>query len=373
VSAVSIPATLPARFYTDAELFRKEVERFFFERWFCAGRAEPLSKPGDYFLCEIGGESVIVTRDNSGSIRAFFNVCRHRGTRMCTQPEGTFTGRIRCPYHAWSYGFDGTLMNAPHMDDPGFSRADYPLHPVGADIWDGHVFLNFDKRPQPLIAQLGELPGKFTAWRMQDLRLYKRIVYDVQANWKLIVLNYNECLHCPVLHPALNKLTNYLGADNEPATSNYIGGSMGFKDGIETMTFDGVRRRQYLPDLSGDQRRMVCYYAILPNLLLSLHPDYMMTHTLWPVAVDRTRIVCEWHFHPSELAKPDFQGDDAVEFWDQTNREDWGISELSQLGISSRVYTPGPYAKREELLHAFDRIVSRQQSEAGEDQANGDR
>jgi glycine betaine catabolism A len=123
------------------------------------------------------------------------------------------------------------------------------------------------------------------------------------------------------------------------------------------MSIDGVRRRDYLPGLNPEQRRMVCYYAIYPNLLLSLHPDYMMTHTLWPKAVDRTEVVCEWNFHPREMAKPDFQADDAVDFWDQTNREDWGISELSQLGISSRAYTPGPYSKREELLHAFDRLV----------------
>ena len=105
---------------------------------------------------------------------------------------------------------------------------------------------------------------------------------------------------------------------------------MGFRDGAETMSIDGVRRRDYLPGLSEDQRKMVCYYTIYPNLLLSLHPDYMMTHTLWPKAVDRTEIVCEWHFHPEEMAKPDFQADDAIDFWDQTNREDWGISELSQ-------------------------------------------
>src|SRR5581483_694241 len=196
-------------------------------------------------------------------------------------------------------------------------------------------------------------------WRMHELRLCKRMVYDVKANWKLIVLNYNECLHCPVLHPALNRLTDYLGADNEPPTPDYIGGAMGFRGGAETMSTDGIRRRAYLPGLSAHQRQMVCYYAIYPNLLLSLHPDYMMTHTLWPRAVDRTEIVCEWHFHPAEIAKPDFVADDAVEFWDLTNREDWHIAELAQAGISSRAYTPGPYSPRESLLRAFDEAISR--------------
>jgi Rieske 2Fe-2S family protein len=175
----------------------------------------------------------------------------------------------------------------------------------------------------------------------------------------LIVLNYNECLHCPNLHPALNKLHHYLGADNVEPTSCYCGGVMGFKDGVETMSVDGKRRRAYLPGLTEAQRLQVEYFAIYPNLLLSLHPDYVMTHTLWPRAHDRTEIVCEFHFQPSELDRGDVQIDDAVEFWDLTNREDWWIAEQSQAGINSRVYTPGPYSEREALLWSFDEIVRR--------------
>jgi Rieske 2Fe-2S family protein len=148
-----------------------------------------------------------------------------------------------------------------------------------------------------------------------------------------------------------------MGADNAPPSPSYVGGTMGFKPGVETMSTDGQRRRDYLPGLNADQRKQVVYYAIFPNLLLSLHPDYMMTHTLWPRAVDRTDIVCEFHFHPDELTKPEFISDDVIYFWDQTNKEDWHISELSQLGIASRAYTPGPYSKREELLWAFDEVV----------------
>jgi Rieske 2Fe-2S family protein len=348
--------TLPGRYYTDPDLFRRELEYFYFDRWICAGRAEAIPNPGEYFLRDVAGESIIVTRDGAGAVRAFFNVCRHRGTRMCTEPEGAFAGRIRCPYHGWTYGLDGALIGAPHMDS-SFTASDYPLHAVGTAVWDGHLFLHFGANPRPLEAQLAGLGEKFSAWRMRELCLGRRIVYDVQANWKLIVLNYNECLHCPTLHPALNRLTDYLGADNEAPTEDYVGGAMGFRGGAETMSMDGIRRRACLPGLSEAQRKMVCYYAIYPNLLLSLHPDYMMTHTLWPRAVDRTEIVCEWHFHADEIAKPDFTADDVVEFWDLTNREDWHIAEMSQAGISSRAYTPGPYSARESLLQAFDEIV----------------
>jgi Rieske 2Fe-2S family protein len=159
--------TLPGKYYTDPEIFRAEMERFYFGRWIYAGRAEMIAEPGSYFLCDVAGESVIVTREG-----AFYNVCRHRGTRMCTEPEGTFEGRIRCPYHGWTYALDGTLVSAPNMNDTSFSRFDYPLHPVACETWDGHLFLNLAAKPSPLGTQLGALPAKFAAWRMTELRLY---------------------------------------------------------------------------------------------------------------------------------------------------------------------------------------------------------
>jgi glycine betaine catabolism A len=358
MDSTNLPATLPARYYTDPDQFQQEIERWYFGSWICAGRADPIPAAGDYFLRDVSGESVILVRDESNRIRCFYNVCRHRGTRICTAVEGRFNSRIQCPYHAWTYGLNGCLLAAPQMDE-AFRAADYPLHEVAADLWDGHIFLNFSKDPGRLADQLGVLPAKFAPWRMQDLRLGRRISYEIRANWKLILLNYNECLHCPLIHPTLNKLTDYLGADNEPPSSTYVGGAMGFRGEAETMSLDGVRRRDYLPGLGEQERRAVHYYTIYPNLLLSLHPDYMMIHTVWPQAIDRTMVICEWYFHPIELAKSEPQIDDAVEFWNRTNREDWEIIELSQAGIRSRAYAPGPYSKRETLLHAIDTALSR--------------
>lgn len=348
--------TLPARYYTDPEIFRRELDTLFCRMWVCVGRSELIRGHGDFFLCEVAGESIIIIRDGD-AVRGFFNVCRHRGTRVCGETEGKFVGPIRCPYHGWSYGLDGGLLGAPHMDERAFRREEYPLRSVQTGEWDGHIFLNVASSSPPLNAQLADLPRRFAAWGMRDLRRYKRIVYEVQANWKLIVLNYNECLHCPLLHPALNRVTDYLSGMNDPPQPTYIGGSMGFRNGAETMSFDGRRHRDYLPGLDETQRKQVLYYAIYPNLFLSLHPDYVMAHMLWPAAVDRTRVVCEWHFHPREMAKPGFNGDDAVQFWDTTNREDWAISELAQKGISSRGYVPGPYSSREALPSAFDRWI----------------
>jgi Rieske 2Fe-2S family protein len=351
--------TLPAPYYVDRACFDREMERLFARMWICAGRVEQVEREGSFFVRELLGEDIIITRSTrDGRVNAFYNVCRHRGTKLCTGREGTFPGSIQCPYHAWTYDLDGKLIGAPHMDDvPHFRKSDYPLHRVGADVWDGHIFITLSHDAPPLAGQLGDLPRKFRAWRMQDLRLARRIIYDVKANWKLIVQNYNECLHCPNLHPALNKLSHYLSGENEPLRPTYMGGRMDLRPGVETLSMDGTCPRAFLPGLAPDDARRVYYYAIFPNMLLSLHPDYMMVHTLWPLAPDRTINVCEWHFHPEEMAREGFDPSDAVEFWDMTNRQDWHVCELSQAGIGSRAYTPGPYSNREDLLHAFDGLI----------------
>jgi len=357
--------TLAAPYYVDDGCFAREMELLFRRMWVCAGRLEEIEQPGRFVLRDLAGDSIIVTRAASGDVHAFHNVCRHRGTRLCTEQTGAFAGSIQCPYHAWTYGLDGRLIGAPHMDEvPHFRKEDYPLHRVHTGLWDGHLFLNLAAAPPPLAAQLADLPDKFRPWRMETLRLGRRIVYDVRANWKLIVQNYNECLHCPNLHPSLNKLSHYLSGENEPLNASYMGGRMDLRPGVDTLSMDGSCPRQLLPSLAADDRRRVYYYAIFPNMLLSLHPDYMMVHTLWPIAPDRTINVCEWHFQPSELAHPAFDPSDAVDFWDMTNRQDWHVCELSQAGISSRAYTPGPYSNREDLLYAFDRMIVELHDEA---------
>jgi Rieske 2Fe-2S family protein len=350
--------TLPARYYTDPDVFRRELERFFFRRWVYAGREEEVPEPGAYVLRELVGESLLILRDRTGQVRGFYNVCRHRGTRLCTAPEGRLGDRLQCPYHAWTYELDGRLVGAPHMEDVAHFRKDaYPLHAIATALWDGHLFVNLAPDPKPLAATLGALADRFRPWRMEELKRWARIEYDVRANWKLVIQNYSECLHCPTVHPALNRLSHYLSGENEPLQPGYMGGCMDLRPGVETMSLDGTCPRAPLPGLAAADRRRVYYYAVFPNLLLTLHPDYMMTHALWPLAPDRTRIVCEWHFHPDELARPDFDGRDAVEFWDLTNRQDWRVCEWSQAGMTSRAYTPGPYSTREDLLYAFDRLI----------------
>ena len=367
-----VKTTLPARAYADAEWFAREMDRVFAGMWIAAGRATQLTREGAFIRRDIAGASVLIVRGAEGAIRAFYNVCRHRGTRLCTESDGVFRGSIQCPYHAWTYALDGRLVAAPQMDEvAGFDRAEYPLRELACETWDGHIFINLADSPAPLAAQLGELPQRFAPWAMQELQLVKRIEYDVAANWKLVVQNYNECLHCPVIHPLLNRMHHYLGAENVPSSEHYCGGAMGFKDGVETLSTDGRRRRDFLPGVTGRDRSLVHYFAIYPNLLLTLHPDYMTTVTIWPQDCGRTKLIAEWHFHRDEIAKPDFVFEDAVEFWDRTNREDWAISEQSYLGISSRGYVPGPYSEREKQLWEFDQFIQSRLNANTETQNHG--
>jgi len=350
--------SLPARYYIDPDYYQAELAWFFSGMWFHAGRSDEIPNRGDFLVREVAGESLIVVRAERGALRAFYNVCRHRGTRLTPERSGTFATRIQCPYHAWTYDLGGCLVGAPHMDGvPGFHLDDYPLDQAKVDLWDGHLFLNLGENSTPLADQIGSMAERFRPWGMDQLRLGRRIVYDVAANWKLIIHNYSECLHCAGVHPALQKLSHYLSGQNEPAEPGYLGGRMRLRDGISTLSLEGQRRWACLPGLNAAECRYVYFYAFLPNLLLSLHPDYVMTHTLWPRAVDRTEIVCELLVQPDAMSRPDFDPDDAVAFWDLTNRQDWHVCEEMQIGLRSKAYRPGPYSYREDLLHGFDRLI----------------
>jgi Rieske 2Fe-2S family protein len=356
--AVEGATTLPGRYYSDEGIFRQEVDKLFQSMWLCAGRVDEIPNPGDYLVREIGCESIVVVRDEKEAIRAFYNNCRHRGTRLCLEESGSAKGSFQCQYHAWTYGLDGQLLGAPHMNEvPTFRKEDWPLKSVGCEVWEGHIFINLDENRAPLSEQLGDMPQRFARYRMGELRRARRIEYDVAANWKLIVENYSECYHCPLIHPDLNRVTHYLSGQNDVIADTYNGGYQIIGEQYCTLTVEGKKTRPYFRDIRKEDQNRVYYYEVYPNLLLSLHPDYMMTHTAWPKSAALTHVVCEWHFEPEVMARPEFDPSDAVGFWDMTNRQDWRACEISQLGVQSRGYTPGPFSNQEELIYNFDRFV----------------
>ena len=351
---------LPGSYYTTLEIFQVEMERIFSSRWLCLGRVSQLQAPGDYFLAQVGAESLIVLSDRAGKPRMYYNVCRHRGSRLCTQERGRFAGSIQCPYHAWTYDLDGRLIGAPLMETgSNFQKKAYPLVEAPLVEWEGFLFTNLAKRPPRFEKAFTTLLGKFSAWGLPDLRCVQRIEYMVRANWKLIAQNYSECYHCPVIHPELARKSPYRSGQNDLFEGPFLGGYMDLVEETGSLTMSGRACAPPLGSVAGEDLRRVYYYLVFPNLLLSLHPDYAMAHTLWPQDVDLTRVVCEWYFSPEAEGQPGVNPNDAVEFWDLTNRQDWEICAQTQLGVGSRAYAPALYSGQESLLAAFDQEVLR--------------
>ena len=357
---VAAASTLPAHCYTSTGTFARERERIFDRSWLYVARVETLREAGAFALVELFGESLILVRGGDGALRAFYNVCRHRGTRLCESAAGRFAGAIVCPYHAWTFALDGSLAAARNMSGvPGFEKADYPLHAVAVEEVAGCAFVNFSADPEQRLAPtaqafLAPLAAKLARWDVGRLSLGHTATYEVAANWKLIVQNYSECYHCPVIHPQLDALSPWDSGSNDLAEGAILGGPMSLRDAHDTMSLSGNRRRAPLGGVDGDDLKRVYYYALFPTTLLSLHPDYVMLHRVVPLGVDRSRVVCEWLFAPEATAEPGFDPSDAVDFWDLTNRQDWHVCELSQRGIASRAYTPGPYSDFESMLAAYD-------------------
>jgi Rieske 2Fe-2S family protein len=344
--------TLGREFYFSAEVFAGEKERIFCREWFCAGREEELPAAGDYLVVEVAGESVLVVRAREGKLAAHYNVCRHRGSRLVLEgSRGSLGGSIRCPYHSWTYTLDGALRTAPYLDeDEGFTKATLGLHPVGIESWGGFFFLNLtpaeaSSRNYSLMSQRGGVPERLRRYPLAELRSGRRIVYEVEANWKVLLENYNECYHCGSVHPELCRLV--------PAFKQRGGSDLDWERGIPhregawTFTESGTTERRPFEGLNDDERIRHKGELIYPNFMISLSADHVTTYTLWPQTPGHTTVVCEFLFHPSEMDRPQFDPADAVDFWDLVNRQDWAICENVQRGMRSRVFQSGYYAPME--------------------------
>ncbi|MGH7699506.1 MAG: aromatic ring-hydroxylating oxygenase subunit alpha [Gemmatimonadales bacterium] len=348
--------TLPRRYYTAPDIFAEERERIGTRHWHCVGRGEDVARPGDYLLAEIAGESLIVLRDRAGLLRAHYNVCRHRGTRLCEAPEGRLSETIQCPYHAWTYRLDGQLIGAPHMNEvEGFDKRDYPLHEAAIGEWHGFLFVSLAPGPEPLEPVLAPLADRVARFSLAGLRRGHRLDYDVHANWKLVFQNYSECLHCPVIHPELSGVLPYTSGANDLVEGPFLGGYMVITEPHASVTMSGRACAAPFPGLLPEDRRRAYYYTVFPSLMLSLHPDYVVAYRVSPREPGLTHVRCEWLFHPDAAGRADFGPEDAIAFWDVTNRQDWHVCERSHAGISSRVYAPGPYSPRESVPAAWDR------------------
>jgi Rieske 2Fe-2S family protein len=351
---------LPPAAFADPAVLDWEVENLF-GGWVCFGHASVIAEPGSWLMREIGPSSVFAMTGADGVPRAFLNVCRHRGSRLVEESEGKVRRRIQCPYHGWSYDLDGSLVAAPHMDAvENFDRGCFGLIEARSAVVGGLLLVDLGGEAPDPGEHVGDLCDFLDRWRLGSLERARGTVYDVAANWKAIAENYNECLHCPGVHPELNALSDYRSGESQAGAGRWCGGSMTLNEGAETMgTGHGhAGDRPAIDGLDAKEINSVYYFALFPNALVSLHPDYVMLHTLWPRAVDRTEVTCEWFFEPETMARPDFDPSDAVDFWDTVNRQDWRVCELTQRGVRTKGYTAGRYSADEGDVHAFDSLVA---------------
>jgi glycine betaine catabolism A len=369
--AQGMERTLTREHYLSPEIFAREKEGIFLREWFHGGREEDVAVPGSYLVVDVAGESVLVVRTREGQLRAYYNVCRHRGCQLVLTgtdgtgcaPElaGTFGSGIKCPYHAWTYTLDGTLRTAPYLDESaGMRKDELSLHPVGVDSWGGFFFLHLtpreaDARGHTLHSQIGTAAARLANYPLVDLRRVKRITYEIDANWKVMLENYNECYHCAGVHPELCKLV--------PSFKVRGGSDLDWERGIEhaegawTFTHSGTSSREPFPGLNDDERVRHKGELIYPNFMISLSADHVAAFTLWPRGPEHTTIDCDFLFHPNEIAKPGFDPADAVDFWDLVNRQDWAICEGVQRGMRSRVFDSGYYAPMESFSLDIRRYV----------------
>jgi Rieske 2Fe-2S family protein len=351
---------LPAGWYRDPAHYERELEVFWYRRWVAVAREEEIPGPGDWRLITLGSQSVVLLRNGSGELRGFHNTCRHRGSVLCTQAQGSFPrGRIVCPYHAWTYDLEGRLVGTPRrMATPDFRAEDFPLHKVAVDTWGGFVFVNLAKDPPPLRDAVSHRQERYERYRFEDLRIGKRIVADVQANWKLLAENFSECFHCPPVHPELCAVV----------TAYQEAGAWGLRDGPEekpqftseakTLTLDGTSRLPPFKDLNEAEKQNLYVADMLPpGLFLNVQPDYVNSQLMFPTGPQSVRIVYDWLFEPRHLPLPESDLAHYVALWDITNRQDARNCEWQQQGMQSRAFQHGVYVPQEFDAHRFAQWV----------------
>lgn len=358
-SAMALERSLPKAAYMSRAFYAREQRRIFWDQWVYAGRAQSW-EPGTFRVLDIAGESAIVLRDKHGSLHAHVNLCRHRGSRLLCG-EGVLRGAIRCPYHGWSYEAGGALIAAPFIPLETIPIDARHLHPIAVDEWGGFVFVHLTPEHacvpgQSLADQLARIPSRLSRYPLQALRIARTIAYEVRANWKVLLENYNECYHCAGVHPELCRVV--------PAFKRHGGAELDWergiphRDGAFTFTFSGTTVRAPFEDLDEDERVRHNGELIYPNFMLSLSAEHVAAFRLLPDGPEKTFVTCDFLFDPAEMAKPEFDPSDAVDFWDTINRQDWAICEGVQDGMRSPKFSWGYYAPMEDASLDIRRYIN---------------
>lgn len=372
---------LPPLAYTSEDVFAWEQRHSILGGWSCVGRAAEVGAPGDQRAISVGRSGVLVIRGSDGRLRAFANTCRHRGHELLACGEQCNRAIVVCPYHAWSYRLDGTLRSRRGEELRGedatviasgdaavgrgaathLERAELGLTELGCAEWNGFVFVDVGGTAPPFAEHVAGLDQIVAPYEIGRLVVGASHRYVVEANWKILNENYQECYHCPLIHPELCRVSPPESGENyvHPMEGAWVGGWQDLAPGAETMSLDGSTKAAPLRGLDARRRRIIDYVGIFPNLLVSMHPDFVMTHLMTPLGATTTEVECAWLFAPEEVDREGFDPDFAVEFWDLTNRQDWRACESVQRGLASPRSAPGPFSSVEDAVYQFVTMVAR--------------
>ena len=347
----SLQSALPREMYVDQDTWLVEREAVLFGQWFCIGRVDDLGLDASSraLAVEVAGESVVVTRDEEGRLHGAYNVCRHRGSQVLDVSAPAVAcpaSALRCPYHSWTYRLDGQLLRAPHTDLEGVDTEQFRMNPVAVETWGGFVFVHLSpERATPLDDAVRRAGASLGNYGIDRLVTGATLTYEVEANYKVLLENYNECYHCGPVHPELCRLVpSFAGGGGDLDWENGVP----HREGTWTFTTSGTTTRAPLPGLTEAERTRHKGDVVYPNLMLSASADHVAAFVLLPRSTDRTDVVCSLLFDAGEAASPGFDPSDATELWDLVNRQDWAVCESVQRGMSSRSYRHGWFAPMED-------------------------
>lgn len=359
------PATLPPEAYWDPGWAERERRGIWARQWVYVGRRDSFSA-GTMQKLTLAGDPIMIVCAGDGTLTAFHNVCRHRGSALCLEHQQAFDGRvIRCPYHAWAYATDGRLVSTafgtPTAD---FDKSAHGLFPVAMEIWNGFVFLCIDANPPAFEPDLGR--AVLDNWPMDTLVVGHTFEKVLTCNWKVFWENYNECLHCPGVHPMLSdRVPVYQrGIMTRQEAANWTENddrSPILKEGTSTWTINGQPCGPEFPQLSEAERALAhTFVTSYPSMFVVAHIDYVRTVSLEPLDPERVRLKAEWLFSPETLAQPDFDLANVTDFATTVLQEDGAACEMNQAGLKSSRYQGGTLMPQEFDVHGFQQWVSQQ-------------
>ena len=361
---------LPNSYYYDPDHYQREIETFWYRHWLYACRSAEVAAARDYRVIQVGDQSIVIVRTPEGTLSAFHNTCRHRGSALCPSASGRLNrDSVVCPYHAWTYALSGELISTPRrLDSADFRAEDFSLHRVASGEWGGYVFVNLEPEPEEdLATAIGGTISRFGNWHPGDLVLAHRETVHLACNWKVFWENFSECYHCPGVHPELCEVVptyrdGLLSPSDrpewQPTTEQPGRVRPPLADGAVTWSYGGTTELPWFEGLTEAEQRAGHSYGVLePSGFLVGHVDYMRAVYMQPRGPEQTELTVEWLFHPETLESEDFDVAAATSFGRLVVEQDGRACEVHQQGLRCRRQDAGVLVPQEYGVLDFQRWV----------------